>query len=158
MDCRFLIIWDHHGSGREAVEPATIEKRAVERLGSVGVSAEHVRAISFRPELECAFKAVWPRVKAIVAAERGVAPPEDVAILAEVRRMAPWLQAQSDFGEALERFPKELFEALIRLVRLRKSAPLYQKIGSQISLPGVKKEPAASRIAGAISLWFPPAT
>jgi hypothetical protein len=156
MECRFLIVWDHQGSGTEDESPSQVEDRVVARLESAGIEADSVLAVALDPELECLFRSVWPKVKSTVAKERRVAPPEDSLILAEAQRSVPRLQWSKEFGEALDENPKEIFEALVRLVKLRRAAPLYAKVAGQVSLPLVKKESAAERIALRISSWFPP--
>lgn len=156
LDCRFLIVWDHQGSGTEDESPRQVEGRVVARLESAGIEAERVLAVALDPELECLFRSVWPKVKSTIAQERKVAPPEDSLILAEAQRSLPKLPWSDEFEEALDENPKEIFEALIRLVKLRRAAPLYAKVAEQVSLPLVKKESAAERIALRIASWFPP--
>ena len=155
-DCRFLIVWDHQGSGIEDESPSRAEDRVVARLETAGIKADSVLAVALDPELECLFRSVWPKVKSTVAQERRVAPPEDSLILAEAQRSVPRLQGSEEFEGALNESPKEIFEALVRLVKLRRAAPLYAKVAGQVSLPLVKKELAAERIALRISSWFPP--
>lgn len=82
-------------------------------------------------------------------------PPEDAAILLKAREISKAVRPLEDFDGLLARHPKEAFEALVRLVRLRRAAPLYEKIGAHTSLPTVKQDRAASRIATTISGWFP---
>lgn len=156
MDCSFLVVWDHQGSGRENRRPEELEASAVESLMAHGVPQGRALAVAFDPELEVSWRPVWPRVKRIVAEERDEEPPEDSQILAEARRAKPRLQIPDDFEIALDRFPKELFEALVRLLRLRRSPPLYAKLGDRVSLPALKRESALARIASAISTWLPP--
>jgi len=120
------------------------------------MEAESVLAVALDPELECLFRSVWPKVKSTIAQERRVVPPEDSLILAEAQRAVPKLSWSEEFAEALDENPKEIFEALVRLVKLRRAAPLYAKVAEQVSLPLVKKESAAERIALRISSWFPP--
>jgi hypothetical protein len=64
----------------------------------------------------------------------------------------------SEMKMLVEALPKELFEALIRLLRLRRSPPLYARIGERVSLRALKGEVALARIAAAIASWFPPAS
>lgn len=156
MDCRLLIVWDHQGSGFEARPSAEVEEMAVQRLVESGIPQERVFAVAFQPELEAAFLPAWPKVKRVVAEQRGISPPEDSAIVMDARRFSPRLRVPEDFGAALPRYPKELFEALVRLVRLRRSPDLYIRIGEKVSLRTFKGEPAILRIAKAISSWFPP--
>ncbi len=57
----------------------------------------------------------------------------------------------------MELRPKEVFEGLVSgILRLRRSAPLYAKIASEVSLPRLKGSPAAKKVAERISTWFPP--
>ena len=108
------------------------------------------------PELEVSFRTAWPKIKRVVAEPRGTPAPDDAAIVAEARRSAPRLHIPDELDAALARHPKELFEALVRLVRLRRSPDLYIRIGERVSLQALKREAALSRIAKAISAWFPP--
>ena len=66
------------------------------------------------------------------------------------------LRIPEDFDAALARHPKEIFEALVRLMRLRRAPDLYTRIGEKASLRALKRESAILRIATAISSWFPP--
>lgn len=155
-NCRFLILWDHHGSGLEKQTPLEVEERAVARLRQAGVEEARIQAVCFSPEIERVLKSVWSRVKTILGDERRTAPPADSLVLNDARQANPGLQIPEDLDAAWEQFPKELFEGLIRLVRMRKAAPLYERIGSEVSLPAVKRDPGMARIAEVIAAWFPP--
>jgi len=156
MDCPFLVVWDHQGSGRENRPPEDLESEAVRSLIAHGVSPDRALAVAFDPELEISWRPTWPRVKQIVAGERREEPPDDLTVLAAARRANPRLRIPDDFERALGQCPKELFEALIRLLRLRLSPPLYAKLGEALSLRALKRERALARIASAISIWLPP--
>ena len=156
MDCRFLIVWDRQGSGFEDGPPSKMEEGVLMSLQSAGVHRDRVLAVALEPELECLFRPVWTKVKSTVAAERGGEPPADPRILEEAERSSPRIRWPRDLGEALEEYPKEVFEALVRLVRLRRAPPLYARIAERVSLPVLKKESAAQRIAARIASWFPP--
>jgi hypothetical protein len=156
MGCSFLVAWDHQGSGREGRRPEDLEAEAMRSLTDHGVPAGRALAVAFDPELEISWRPVWPGVKRLVADERGEEPPDDLAILAEAQRASPRLRIPGSFDEALDRCPKELFEALIRLLRLRRSPPLYARLGEALSLRALKRERALERIALAISGWLPP--
>ncbi|HEX4964432.1 MAG TPA: hypothetical protein VF173_26690 [Thermoanaerobaculia bacterium] len=157
-ECRFLIVWDHYGSGYEARPSREVEELAAQRLVEAGVQRERILTVSFDPELEVSFRTVWPKIKKVVAEPRGIAPPEDSAILAEARRRDLRGRVPDDLDTALAHHPKELFEALVRLVRLRRSPDMYSKIGERVSLRALKGEQAIARVATAISTWFPPAS
>lgn len=155
FQCRFLVVWDHHGTGLESSTPEDVEQQVVQRLGRLGVSRERVLAIALQPELERLLVPVWQKVKWIIGRERGIDPPEDAAIFTKAREISAPARAAADFDQLLERHPKETFEALVRLLRLRRAAPLYAEIGAQASLPAVKQDLTASRIALALKGWFP---
>lgn len=156
MKCCFLIVWDHQGSGSEDQPPAEIEAHVVHRLTELGVPRDRILAVAFNPELEISFRMAWPRIKRIVAGERRTEPPADSLILEEAQRRNPRLRIADDLDHAFASHPKELFEALIRLLRLRRSPPLYAKIGDRASLRALKGEVALARIATAVASWFPP--
>lgn len=156
FDYRFLIVWDHHGTGLEATSASEVEEKVVRKLESVGVSADRVLALALEPELERLLVPVWPKVKALIGEERAVSPPDDAAILTEMRKLFPVQSSNSrELKDLLHLHPKEVFESLVRLLRLRRAPPLYEKLGAQVSLPAIKRDDAATRIATAISGWFP---
>ena len=88
--------------------------------------------------------------------ERGQEAPADSVILAQVHEVTSHLHGIEGFDQLIAESPKETFEALVRLVRLRRSPALYERIGSQVSLAAMKKDATALRIAAQISEWFPP--
>ncbi len=155
-DSRFLIVWDHQGSGAEKNPAAEVEKVVVQRLARRGVERGRVMALALHPELESLLQPVWGRVKEIVSGQRPQQPiPEDAQVLAEARRLTSEA-FPDDFQAAMELRPKEMFEGLvIGVLRLRRSAPLYAKIASEVSLPRLKGGPAANKVAERISSWFP---
>jgi hypothetical protein len=153
--CRFLIVWDHHGTGREASAPAAVEAQVVQRLTRFDMPAEKILAVALEPELERLLVPIWQKVKALMSGERTMAPPDDSAILAKAKEISKAARSAADFEDLLARSPKEAFEALVHLVRLRRAAPLYEKIGDHSSLPTVKKDETASRIASTLRDWFP---
>ncbi len=152
---RFLIIWDHHGSGLEHVSAGEVQERAVKKLTACGVAADRVLAVALEPEVETLFVPVWPRVKEIISAERARRPPGDDVVFATARRKHAKRRLPDHPDLALQEYPKEMFEGLVRWAQLRRAAPLYQKIGTEISLPGIKQSSPASRIVETLRSWFP---
>lgn len=159
----FILAWDHAGSGGERETSERAESVAARRVvEGLGVTADRVLAVAFAPEVECLLKPTWTRVKAVVAQKRRVEAPKDVEILARLRtllrRSNQRLEPDESFQDALARYPKETFEALVLTLRLRRAPPLYAEIGRSVSLPMVKRESAADRIATFLRSWFPPAS
>jgi hypothetical protein len=157
-ECRFLIAWDHHGSGEEGRPVAEVEEAVCGTLTLRNIPRDRILAVAFEPELEIVLRPVWRRVVQIMAEERGVPVPDDGKVLSRARRSASGASIPEGevFAEVLERHPKELFQALLHELRLRRSAPLYQKVGERVSLGGLKRESAVLRIAETVAGWFPP--
>lgn len=156
MDVRFLIVWDHHGSGFETAPANEIALKTIQRLKSRGLAEENVFAIAIDPELECLFYPVWDRVKRIISSERSLKPPTDEMLLESARKAHPRTITTESAEAALRANPKEIFDALVVThTRLRRAAPLYRKIGAEVSLPAVKRRSPAEGIVGALRTWFP---
>jgi hypothetical protein len=153
--CRFLIVWDHHGTGLEASAPGDVEAQVVQRLTRVDVPVDRILAVALEPELERLLVPIWQKVKVLMSEERAMDPPEDAAILIKAKEISKAVRSASDFDDLLVRNPKEVFVALVQLVRLRRAAPLYEKIGAHTSLPTVKRDGTAGRIASTLRDWFP---
>jgi len=152
---RFLVVWDHQGSGAEKRDPEKVEARVEDRLKEQGVPAANVMALALVPELETLFRPVWDRIKKLVCRERGMLPPDDALILERAKRYDPGLSFPADPQQALDEQPKEMFGALVAIARLRRAAPLYRRIGERVSLRRLKNHAAAARLARHIASWFP---
>ena len=100
--------------------------------------------------------AIWPKAKQLLASQRGAIIPEDQIILAHARRLAARkrIRIPENFSEALSSHPKELLEGLLWHLRLKRSAALYEMLGSQVSLPLIKSAPDFARLAGVLESWF----
>jgi len=154
-EARFLIAWDHHGSGEEGRPAAEVERQVVDRFERAGVSPERVLVVAFAPEVERLFGGVWPRIKELLAALRQIEPPDDEAVLRRMRARFGRPVRAENLAAAFEHNPKELFEALALEIRLRRAAPLYSQIGEAVSLRGLKRDATAERIAARLVAWFP---
>lgn len=97
FDCRFLIAWDHHGTGLESSEPVSVEQKVVERLTQYGVTADGVLAVALEPELERLLVPVWPKVKSLLGEERAIDPPDDQAIFRKAKPLGLLLQSRTGF-------------------------------------------------------------
>lgn len=156
----FILAWDHAGSGGERETPERAESVAARRVvEGLGVTADRVLAVAFSPEVECLLKPIWTRVKEVVAQKRRVQTPDDSEILARLRalprRAVHRMEPDESFQDALARYPKEIFEALLLTLQLRRAPPLYAEIGRSVSLLMVKRESPAARIATFLRSWFP---
>lgn len=152
-DCRFLIVWDHQGSGYENDSPSVAETTATRSMQAIGVSEDRVLAVALEPEFERLMLPVWPKVKQVVGSERSVAAPEDERIFTEAKKR--FANRAEAVDEARAQAPKEWMQALIALVGLRSAPALFGKIGRQVSLPALKRDDPAQRVAEALARWFP---
>ncbi len=153
--CRFLLVWDHSGSGRENATPEFAGQEVVGKLVRRGVRADHVYTLVFEPEIEILLRAVWQRTKEILASLRGMTPPSDAAVRQQAARLFN-LPIPERFSDALAAYPKEMLISVIRLLQLRHSATLYDTLGEQLSIQALKRDsPAVDRLAGVLRSWFP---
>ncbi len=130
----FIILWDHHGSGREDVEPSRVEADVKDALSRVGVDKERVAAIAFDPEFEIALVPVWDRV------------------LAELAKKRSLLHAATVTPDEAE--PKQSLRRALNEYRLRASPPLFEELASSLSLERLKMGNAIGRLAEVLVRWF----
>jgi hypothetical protein len=148
---RFLVVWDHAGSGRETAPAREVEANVRLKVAQCGVPDSRVLAIAFEPELEAVLSPVWRSAVELLAAVRQRPAPEDDAIVRRVSR-----HGVSTLPAALERFPKETVEAVVALLQLRRSPALYQTLGEKLSMPALKTGAAVERLTKTLVGWFPP--
>jgi hypothetical protein len=133
---RFLVLWDHHGSGREIDPPQDVERDITAAFLRAGVPAERVLAIAFVPELEIALEPVWDRVC------------EELA----KKRKDPALEAVFDAND-----PKGALEAIARRHRIRLNPALFQELAGSLSIPKLKSRDPLARVGARLVEWFAPA-
>ncbi len=153
---KVVLLWDHHGSGAEHLPPAEVEAQVVETLGRAGVSAEDALACAFQPEVEAVLAPVWERVSQAMAEKRGQHAPSNAEILEKARQQFARVAIPDSVNAALQANPKEMFEALLRTLNLRFSSAVFQELGQQLSIPGMKDEPTMHRVLHKLAEWFPP--
>ncbi len=153
--CRFLLVWDHSGSGRENTTPECAGEEVVKKLARRGVPSDHVYTFVVEPEIEGVLGTVWQRTKEILAAERGMSPPPDTAVRQQGAKIFN-IPIPEKFSDALDAYPKEMLISVIRLLRLRHSATLYDTLGRQLSIQAMKQgSPTVDRLAEVLRQWFP---
>lgn len=152
LDVRYLIFWDHRGSGAERLSTAESEAQVVDRMAQAGVAQDRILPVALAPELESTLVPVWERVKQSLASRRRRPVPDDLEILQAARRRNP---LPDDFDAALSDAPKEVVAGLFDVLQLRRSAVLYEGLGNELSLPKAKAHPALARIAETLAAWFP---
>lgn len=133
LTARFVVVWDHHGSGYEQDEPGAVEERVLKLLEQAGIDRSRALAIALVPELEVVLVPVWPRV---------------LGELAKLRdQNAPTLPIDpSD--------PKASLGEALRRCRLRASPPLFGDLAGALSLRELKQGDALGRLSTALVAWF----
>jgi hypothetical protein len=150
-ESKLLVIFDHHGSGRETTPARDLEADIVERLVRAGFPETGVACILLEPELEAVIVPAWDRVAELLAARRKLAPPTHEQVLARVRSSGTSAEAWS---KALSEQPKECLDGLLRILRLRHEPSLFAEMGRHVSLRTFKQGGAAARLSACLLKWF----
>lgn len=157
--CHVLVLWDHHGSNsRRSV--AETEQQVIERVVARGFATERVLATAFDPELEALFAPAWSRVAGALAqgAQKDALSQGDTLTRFRKLRECPPGAKNLPFGEALQKHPKEMFEACLLLLGQPRAPRRYKTLGETVGLKHFKKSSVFRRIAERLEAWFPPET
>lgn len=131
--CRFVVIFDHHGSGHDSRSIDEVEADTLAALARAGVDRERVLVLVFEPELEVTLVSVWDRVLELLARKRDVAK-------ASVPMNAH--DPKTSWASALQRY------------RLKTSAALFGELARELSLAKLKEGEALSRLSDGLVRWF----
>lgn len=150
-ESKLLVLFDHHGSGREGTPARDLEADVVGHLVRAGFPKGHAECIVLEPELETVIVPAWDRVAEVLSARRNIAPPtyEQVLLKAGLPRMPA-----EGWNKALANRPKECLDGMLRLLRLRHEPAIFAEIGRQVSLRTFKQGDAAGRLAACLVGWF----
>jgi len=152
---KFLLIWDHEGSGFD--DPKEAEEGVFEVLEKYEIDRERVGVAALVPELEIAIVPVWEKVKSSLAKKRKTVSPSDDEIHAELRhRIKRALWETSSIFDLLQTNPKECLQALVHVLDLRFSHTIFQTIGEQVSIREMKQSPQVHSLIKRLERWFPP--
>lgn len=152
---RFLLVFDHRGSGREDLEPPALEAAVEAELRQRLSPSQQAIACAFSPMLEELLVPTWERAKDLLAAKRGRAAPGDAEVLARLPRV-PGGRPPEVLADALAERPKALLDALLEILQLRHHAALFAELGGQLSAPKLKQRRSLDRLMGRLQQWFPP--
>lgn len=130
---RFVVLWDHQGSGCEHERPDVVEQRVLGELERSGIDRSRAVAIALDPELEVVLVPVWSRVLGELAGLRNQSTPT-----VPVDPHDP----KASLGEAL------------RLCRLRASPALFEDLAGVLSLRGLKTGGGLAKLSVALVEWF----
>jgi hypothetical protein len=148
---RVLACWDFHGSGAKAA--AASEQAVLHAFTQAGFADEHVEAVCFDGELEALLGPVADGVLSVVGAPREMKIGRDAVLERLARNLGRDVQ---DHDTALAEHPKEWLEAALHLARLRRNPGVYEDLGRKLSLPALKQQAAAARIAATLQRWSQP--
>lgn len=151
---RFVLVWDHEGSGREAEAPRDVADDVVDRLARSGIPPEDVLALPIAPEFEGVLAPVWPRVVTLMAERRKRPAPSTAQVLQTARRLCR-RELPETLEDALESAPKEVFTGLRACLDMRASPREVGRLGAQVSIPTLKTGAAAGALSRALARWFP---
>jgi hypothetical protein len=141
---RALVVLDHAGCGREAVERSVLESQLEERLGQAGWE-DRAAAVVISPELE---NWVWsdsPHVDRALGWDSSTTP------------LRNWLREQGllDAGAAKPAQPKEAVELALRIVRKPRSSAIYFELAQSVSTDRCT-DPAFLKLRRCLREWYPP--
>lgn len=142
-----LLLWDHHGSGRDREEPSGVEERDIQgKLDSFTWSGNSAVTILV-PELE---QWLWYCESALAA--HWSMTRDDMALAVDAYAAQNGITAQ----DAKRRQPKELFEHIAKK-RLRRTISPYdfEKIGEKASVKALMHCPSFQAIGAVLQEWFP---
>lgn len=143
---KVLLMWDHHGSGREHRQPAHEVAAEVQNKLDTYTWRNNSAVMVLIPELE---QWLWFCEQA-VANHYGISP----------NTLQDWIKLRSDQVESpadeLRRDkPKELFEFIVREKIKRTISPRdFEGIGAKISVPALERCQTFSFITGTLRKWF----
>lgn len=144
---KVLLVWDHHGSGREHRQsPTEVTNEISEKLDRFTWSNNHT-VIVLVPELE---QWLWSCGNALVAYYK-----------INSEQLEQWKQDkarndQIDLQHLVDRFPKELFEFIVReRIRRTISPSDFRAIGERASLSRLESCPSFVQLASTLRSWFP---
>lgn len=137
-----LIVFDHEGSGQDAVQADKVEEDVERRMRVAGW--KNCAAIVIDPELESWVWCPSPKVDEQLG-WKGRSPS-----LREWLVEKHWLKS----GEVRPKRPKEAMEAALREVRKPRSARIYEELAKSVSLAHCNDR-AFLKLKNSLLSWFP---
>ncbi|HEX3999331.1 MAG TPA: hypothetical protein VHX65_12335 [Pirellulales bacterium] len=137
-----LVIHDHEGCGREAIDRVGLEADIENRLASRGWK-DRCAAVVIEPELEAWVWSDSPPIATVLAW------PDEVGSLRQ------WLELQGFSNDALGKpvKPKEALERVLRERRTPRSSSIYFRLAATVSLRRCL-DPAFAKLRATFQDWF----
>lgn len=141
-----LLLWDHHGSGRDREEPSKVRQEIQGKLDSFTWSGNSAVTILV-PELE---QWLWYCETALAA--HWVMTKDDMALAVDAYAAQNGIRPEEDKRDQ----PKELFEHIARKRLKRTISPYdFEKIGEKASIKALIHCPSFRAIGAVLQEWFP---
>jgi hypothetical protein len=139
-----LVLFDHQGSGRDAILPNTLQEQLEALLGQNGWP-ENKKVILLQPELETWVWSDSPQVDRCIGWE-GRTPD-----------LRSWLKQQKFVreGQIKPDAPKEALEQALQVVRKPRSSNIYRQIAETVSLNRCT-DPSFLLLRQTLTSWFSP--
>lgn len=137
-----MVMFDHHGCGREQISAELVENEIIERLKRNGWN-DRATAIVFDPELETWVFASSSQVESCLGWQN------QERIRSWLERNAFWKPNQSKPNS-----PKEALERVLVEAKQPRSSSLYHELGRRVSIQSCT-DPAFHRFRNVLSAWFP---
>ena len=134
---KFLVIWDHHGSGRECDTPAAVESDVKGLIARLGIPITDILTLAIAPELELLLEPVWSGVLDILG------------------QLGSRTRPNSAFHS---RDPKKSLQEAAKAAGVKLAPHVFTTLGDRASLPQLKRTVPGKRLADQLESWFPPRT
>jgi hypothetical protein len=131
---RVVVIWDHHGSGRQRESSTAVEADVLALVERTGFPRDHILTLAVDPELEALLGPVWETVLDALR-DIGSQPRPEVAF------------------SALD--PKASLEMAAVKARVKLAPHIFSQLGGRVSIPALKQSEIGGRLSGQSETWFP---
>jgi len=131
---RVVVIWDHHGSGRQRESSATVEADVLALVERNGFPRDNILTLAVDPELEVLLGPVWESVLDALR-DIGAKPRPQVAF------------------SALD--PKKSLEMAAVTARVKLAPHVFSALGGRVSIRDLKRSEIGERLSRQLETWFP---
>lgn len=158
---RYLLLWDHQGSGCENIPIEETESVARQALVNCGVAADRILAVAMQPELEALLVgSTLEHCISILSIERQKTPPTPAQILDRViRRLRcrrPVPDPPNSLHSATMIYPKEVLEAIAAHLQIPYNSVLFHKyLGPKLPLGQLQQHTTFARLTTWLLHEFP---
>jgi len=131
---RIVVIWDHHGSGREREFPVAVQEDVLALVERTGFPRDHILTLAVDPELEILLGPAWETVLDALR-DIGSQPRPEVVF------------------STLD--PKGSLEMAAVKARVKLAPHIFSQLGGWVSIPALKQSEIGGRLSCQLETWFP---